>query len=214
MGGDRRKAQACLEDTGLDGARERPLHHSCSVKQFLQLYAANKPALCFPTSTCFAFPQPLHSRPTIKRREKGLSSQIGQSSAPVQRSAQQQQQWWVEAAGGWGAGRSLQPLVEQERVNDTVSVDPLERVAHQRAEGRALAGPQHKLAAGLEHFAARAIAPSHGAAWGLPSFVNYLDLLTTVGGLPGEELVDLWAGSQLARVTAHFKVWGGTFITF
>lgn len=119
----------------------------------------------------------------------------------------------MEEAGGRG---SLQPLVEQERVDNGAPVDPLERVAHQRAEGRALAGPQHKLAAGLEHcpLAARAVASCHGAAGGLPSFINYLDLLTTVGGLPGEELVDLWAGSQLASVTAHFQVWGGTFITF
>lgn len=47
---------------------------------------------------------------------------------------------------------SLEPLIEQERVNDGPRpVHPLEGVPHEWAEGRALTGPQHKLAARLEH---------------------------------------------------------------
>lgn len=47
-----------------------------------------------------------------------------------------------------------------------------------------------------------------------PVLVYDLDLLTTVWWLSGKELVDSWAGPQLACVAAHVTVWGGTFITF
>lgn len=47
---------------------------------------------------------------------------------------------------------SLEPLVEQERVNNgPLPMHPLEGIPHKWAEGRALTGPQHKLAARFEH---------------------------------------------------------------
>lgn len=117
----------------------------------------------------------------------------------------------MKGVGGSVPLASLEPLVEQKRIHDTGPLNPWKGTAYQGTERGALARPQDKLAAGFRHAICNLAAARRNT---FPVLVYDLDLLTTVWWLSGKELVDSWAGPQLACVAAHVTVWGGTFITF